>query len=111
VAGRTARNAGAPCSARRQIARDSEAAGRTAWRCRVTVRDLENRTPGRLPLIFSSFDGDFALTDLPAGKYALDFQSLGTAASWPLRGRIDAFEIRPGSIYGPLTVVLTAPGR
>jgi hypothetical protein len=85
--------------------------GRPVWKYQVTIRDLENKAPGQLPRFFSSFDGDFAWTDLPAGKFSLHFRSMGSAESWPLSGKIDAVEIRPGSIFGPVTVVLTAPGR
>ena len=86
--------------------------GRPVWKCQVTIRGLESQAPGQLPRFFSSFDGDFAWTDLPGGKFSLRFQSMefeeGRAL---LSGKIDAVEIRPGSIFGPVTVVLTAPGR
>ncbi len=88
-----------------------DGSGQPVWRYRVTIRDLESKAPAELPRFFSSFDGDFSLTDLPAGKFSLYLQGTGSADSWPLSGRIDAVEIRSGSIYGPVTVVLTPPGR
>jgi hypothetical protein len=88
-----------------------DGSGQPVWKYRVTIRDLESKAPAQLPQFFSSFDGDFSLTDLPAGKFSLHFQSMGSAESWPLSGKIDAVEIRPGSIFGPVTVVLTTPGR